>query len=103
MQPFALVIFGASGDLASRKLLPAVHRLFQEGLLPERFAVVGFARTEMSDEAFRHAARQALGIRSALLLRCPGCVAGIVLREPCVPVHAGDHGPEVREALLVRA
>ena len=52
-EPFALVIFGASGDLAARKLLPAVHRLFQQGLLPERFAVVGFARTEMTDAVFR--------------------------------------------------
>ncbi len=60
MEPFALVIFGASGDLARRKLLPAVHRLFQEGLLPERLAVVGFARTEMGDEAFRDNVRQAL-------------------------------------------
>ncbi len=52
-EPFALVIFGASGDLAARKLLPAVHRLFQQGLLPERFAIVGFARTEMTDSVFR--------------------------------------------------
>lgn len=60
MEPFALVIFGASGDLAARKLLPAVRRLFAQGLLPERFAIVGFARTEMSDSAFRDAAREAL-------------------------------------------
>jgi len=52
-EPFTLVIFGASGDLAARKLLPAVHRLFQQGLLPERFAVVGFARTEMAEALFR--------------------------------------------------
>ena len=59
-EPFTLVIFGASGDLAARKLLPAVHRLFQEGLLPEQFAVVGFARSAMSDEAFRDEVRQAM-------------------------------------------
>jgi len=60
LEPFALVIFGASGDLAVRKLLPAVHRLFRQGLLPERFAIVGFARTAMSHEAFREHTRQAL-------------------------------------------
>ena len=59
-EPFALVIFGASGDLTSRKLLPAVYRLFQQGLLPEQFAILGFARTEMSDEAFRRQAGAAM-------------------------------------------
>ena len=59
-QPFTLVIFGASGDLTHRKLIPAVYRLFQEGLLPERFAVVGFARSPKSDEAFRAELRKAV-------------------------------------------
>ncbi|HPD15241.1 MAG TPA: glucose-6-phosphate dehydrogenase [Planctomycetota bacterium] len=59
-EPFTLVIFGASGDLAARKLLPAVYRLFQQRLLPEQFAVVGFARTPMADETFREEVRQAL-------------------------------------------
>ena len=52
-EPFALVIFGASGDLAQRKLVPAVYGLFREGLLPERFSVVGFARSEKTDDVFR--------------------------------------------------
>lgn len=48
-----LVIFGATGDLTSRKLLPALFSLWQDGLLPDSFAVVGVARREKSDEAFR--------------------------------------------------
>jgi len=52
-EPFTLVIFGASGDLTRRKLVPAVYNLFREGLLPDDFAVVGFARREKSDEGFR--------------------------------------------------
>ncbi len=56
--PQAVVIFGASGDLTRRKLLPAFFHLFVEGLLPDGFAVVGYARTEMSQEDF---SRQALG------------------------------------------
>jgi glucose-6-phosphate 1-dehydrogenase len=51
--PCVLVIFGASGDLAKRKLIPAVYDLAKDGLLPERFALVGYARSESSDEAFR--------------------------------------------------
>ncbi|MGE5497307.1 MAG: glucose-6-phosphate dehydrogenase, partial [Syntrophothermus sp.] len=49
-----LVIFGASGDLTERKLMPALYRLFMRSLLPERFAVLGVGRTEMSDEEFRN-------------------------------------------------
>lgn len=56
--PFTLVIFGASGDLTRRKLVPAVYSLFREGLLPEAFRVVGFARSEVSDAAFRKQLRQ---------------------------------------------
>ena len=58
--PQAIVIFGASGDLTKRKLLPAFYHLFLEGLLPEGFVIVGYARTEMDDEAFREHARQAI-------------------------------------------
>ncbi len=51
--PTTLVIFGASGDLTKRKLLPAVYRLTQRSRLPAQFAVIGVARTAMSDEEFR--------------------------------------------------
>jgi glucose-6-phosphate 1-dehydrogenase len=52
-EPCALVIFGASGDLTRRKLFPALYSLAYRRLLPENFAVVGVARTEMSDDEFR--------------------------------------------------
>ena len=48
-----LVIFGAMGDLASRKLLPAIYNLAHEGALPERIALIGISRSEMTDEEFR--------------------------------------------------
>ncbi len=51
--PCAMVIFGASGDLTKRKLIPALYNLASNRLLPRSFAVVGVARTEMSDEDFR--------------------------------------------------
>src|SRR5689334_7131838 len=53
-EPAALVIFGASGDLTRRKLLPAIYHLSRNQRLPARFAVIGVARTEMSDEQFRN-------------------------------------------------
>ena len=51
-EPCALVIFGASGDLTQRKLIPALYSLALRRLLPEQFAVVGVARTEGSSEEF---------------------------------------------------
>jgi glucose-6-phosphate 1-dehydrogenase len=51
--PTALVIFGASGDLTRRKLLPALYHLSRGQRLPARFTVVGVARSEMSDDQFR--------------------------------------------------
>jgi len=49
------VIFGASGDLNKRKLVPSLYALFVQGLLPEKFAVLGVARTPFTDEAHRAA------------------------------------------------
>jgi len=49
-EPGILVIFGASGDLTKRKLLPALFHLEQAGLLPEKFAIVGVARRPLGDE-----------------------------------------------------
>ena len=48
-----LVIFGASGDLTERKLVPAVYDLFLRGYLPEHYALVGVSRTKFSDQEFR--------------------------------------------------
>lgn len=48
----ALVVFGATGDLANRKLYPALARLADRNQLPREFAIIGVARTEMSDEDF---------------------------------------------------
>ena len=55
--PCTLVIFGGSGDLSQRKLLPALYNLMVEDVLPAKFAVVGVGRKEMSDKAFRKFAR----------------------------------------------
>jgi glucose-6-phosphate 1-dehydrogenase len=51
--PCVMVIFGASGDLTKRKLIPALHNLAKDGLLAEQFAVVGVSRSEMTHEEFR--------------------------------------------------
>ena len=60
-----LVVFGASGDLVHRKLLPALAALAADGHLPTCFAVVGVARTEWSDDEFRSKALEAAAEPSA--------------------------------------
>ena len=52
-EPCVLVIFGATGDLTAKKLLPALYNLALEGKLPSHFACVGFARRDKDDEQFR--------------------------------------------------
>ncbi len=58
--PCAVVVFGASGDLAARKVFPALFRLMQAGLLPEQTAFIGASRTAMDDQAFRERMRRAM-------------------------------------------
>ncbi|HEV2770454.1 MAG TPA: glucose-6-phosphate dehydrogenase, partial [Solirubrobacteraceae bacterium] len=60
VHPTTLVIFGATGDLARRKLLPALYNLAHEGALPERFHLVGSSRSQLADEDFRTQATDAV-------------------------------------------
>jgi glucose-6-phosphate 1-dehydrogenase len=59
-ESFAMIIFGASGDLTRRKLVPALWSLFQGRVLPEPFAIIGVSRSEMSNEIFRNRMRDAI-------------------------------------------
>ena len=53
LPPFSIIIFGATGDLTHRKILPAFYTLAQQGLLPEEFNIIGFARRDWTDDTFR--------------------------------------------------
>jgi glucose-6-phosphate 1-dehydrogenase len=59
--PFSMIIFGASGDLARRKLIPALWSLYAARTLPEPFAIVCTARTDLTDAEFRTRMREAVG------------------------------------------
>src|ERR1700687_3202598 len=58
--PTTLVIFGATGDLARRKLLPALYTLAHDGALPERFHLVGVSRSEKAHEDYRGECEQSI-------------------------------------------
>jgi glucose-6-phosphate 1-dehydrogenase len=60
VHPTTLVIFGATGDLARRKLLPAIYNLAHEGALPERFNLIGSSRSALPDEEFAKQASEAI-------------------------------------------
>jgi glucose-6-phosphate 1-dehydrogenase len=60
VHPTTLVIFGGTGDLAHRKLLPAIYNLAHEGALPERFNLIAIARSESTDEEYRNLARESI-------------------------------------------
>ena len=60
INPVVLTVMGATGDLATHKIIPSLWRLFLQGRLPEGFAVIGFARSALSLEEFRGRVRQIL-------------------------------------------
>jgi glucose-6-phosphate 1-dehydrogenase len=60
IHPTTLTIFGATGDLARRKLLPALYNLAHDGALPERFNLIATSRSEHSDDEYRHQAAEAI-------------------------------------------
>jgi glucose-6-phosphate 1-dehydrogenase len=60
VEPCSIVIFGASGDLTARKLIPAFYHLFKDKQMPPEFRVIGFARREKSDDSWRAELRTAL-------------------------------------------
>lgn len=62
--PQAMVIFGASGDLTARKIMPALFNLHMQGLLPKGFAVIGYSRSTMSDDEFSERMREAVNTHS---------------------------------------
>src|SRR5579859_3746465 len=59
-EPLTLVIFGATGDLAHRKLVPALYNLTEQNLLPDRMAIVGFGRSQRDDDTFRGELRKSV-------------------------------------------
>ncbi len=64
LDPCIVIIFGATGDLTARKLMPALYNLKREGQIPSNFACVGFARREKTNDVFREEMKQAISEHS---------------------------------------
>ena len=80
----SLLLFGATGDLAKRMLLPSLYALHEDELLAADLRIVGTARSELSDEEFRALAKEALQ-RVFLNLKGPVIVANDLLQFDKVP------------------
>jgi glucose-6-phosphate 1-dehydrogenase len=89
--PCAMVIFGASGDLAERKLIPALYYLWRAKLLPETFCVVGCGKTQFSNEAFRE--KMNSGVKKYLRLQ-PEDYDSLEAFLRKIYYLAGDYGTE---------
>jgi glucose-6-phosphate 1-dehydrogenase len=89
VQPCAVVLFGASGDLAKRKIIPALYEMALQKLLPEKFALVGYSRTEMSDDQYRKDCHCAV----EKFARTKPIDQDVLKRlESSLYYHAGDYG-----------
>ena len=99
-QPSTFVILGAAGDLARRKLLPALYNLALDGLLPASFAVLGVAMNDMDDAAFRALAQEGVMRFSrrrpgshALVRLCAGAVLRAWLLRGCHGLYSPQAAP----------
>ncbi|HSF95782.1 MAG TPA: hypothetical protein VLA52_12215 [Thermohalobaculum sp.] len=86
VEPFDLVVFGATGDLARRKLIPALYHRMEDGQMPAGSQVIGAARSEMDDDGFRALAGAALdefvgaaNVDAAVRERFLGCLRYVAL------------------------
>src|SRR6478752_6961525 len=59
-EPFAFVIFGGSGDLSRKKLIPALYHLADMGYMPDKYAVLGTSRSAMTDDEYRKRVLEAI-------------------------------------------
>jgi glucose-6-phosphate 1-dehydrogenase len=98
----ALVIFGATGDLSKRKLLPAIYNLAHEGALPEHLELVGVSRSAKSDEDFRAQAREAIE-RFSRRRADPDVLAGLLAGVRYVSGSFDDPAPYAELSETLRA
>jgi glucose-6-phosphate 1-dehydrogenase len=97
--PCAVVLFGASGDLAKRKIIPALYEMARLKLLPEQFALIGYSRTEMDDAAYRKDCHSAI----EKFARTKPIDQEVLKRlESCLYYHPGDYSDQASYAALAK-
>ena len=89
VEPFDIVVFGASGDLSRRKLLPGLYHRDHDGQLPDLGRIIGVSRSELSDEEFRDVARKAIESEVRPADHDDAVIARFLDRLHYVPVDVG--------------
>lgn len=98
--PAAIVIFGASGDLVKRKLIPALYDLASNACLAPRYSILGFARSPMTDDSFRSATGDAVRSLSEVGPVDPARWSDFAT---CMAYFQGEyHDPQAYQKLVVR-
>ncbi len=101
VDPFDLVVFGATGDLATRKILPGLYRRFFAGQIPDGARIIGAARSEMDADAFRAQVRAAIDDHVGVAKRDPAQIDAFLANLDYVAVDAiGDEGWAPLKALV---
>lgn len=98
-EPIALIVLGASGDLAKKKTFPAIFSLFYHGLLPKNFILFGFARSKLTDDEFRDIILATLSCRVIDGRRCAEKMSEFL---PKCFYHQGDYSKSDTFATLDR-
>lgn len=101
VDPFDLVIFGGTGDLARRKILPGLYRRFQAGQITAEGRIIGAARADLTDDGFRAFVREAVEEFIAPALRDEASLTEFLVRVQYVAIDAkGSAGWESLRALM---
>ncbi|HMS94521.1 MAG TPA: glucose-6-phosphate dehydrogenase, partial [Tabrizicola sp.] len=103
VEVFDLVIFGATGDLARRKIFPGLFRRFLSGQMPAESRIIGAARADLTDAAFREQVRAALTEFVPKDRLDPTSVDGFLARLIYVPIDAAGTGGWAQLKSLMRA
>lgn len=101
-EPCGIIIFGASGDLTHRKLIPALFHLDQGNLLPDQWYVVGIGRTAMDDEGFRKTVAQSLEALPAARSASPSSRSAFISRFHYLAGDSNDpkYYPSLKKRLI---
>ena len=102
VDPFDLVIFGGTGDLAKRKILPGLYRRFLGGQMPEESRIIGGARAALSDESYRTLVAAAIDEFVPADRRDPAMIAAFLARIAYVSIDATVEGGWEKLKTLVR-
>lgn len=101
VDPFDVVVFGATGDLSTRKILPALYRRFFAGQIPPEARIIGAARTDLDAEGFRALTRTAIAEHVGAAKRDPDQIEAFLRCVDYVPVDAtGTSGWQELKALI---